>query len=116
MGLTVKGHDQWGLVRVVYGEHVMPASYVAGGDPSDHGLAVLWTAIISGNTDGRKYEYDATNKKILAKHYDYPNAAAGAAIEVPGGTNLSAVTLKVLFVGREKGEPKMVEAYREPGI
>jgi len=36
---------------------------------------------------------------IIAQYYDYAATAAGTAIEVPAGTNLSGVNLDIIVIG-----------------
>lgn len=58
--------------------------------------------------EGRNREFELTSKdapasaKVRVWQYDYPNAAVGAAIEVPNNTDLSAVTkVGVLVIGKK---------------
>jgi len=41
----------------------------------------------------------ANTVKVEVRYYDYPAAAAGTAIEVPAGTDLSAVTFRIVAIG-----------------
>lgn len=117
MALVKDRHDLWGNTRVLHGTHTMPASYAAGGDPSDPGFDTIENVHIEGNVDGRKYAYDFPNKKIMAfeatGHTHTENTAAtytqnattvaggaGALVQTPAATNLSTVVLKVTFWGR----------------
>jgi len=36
---------------------------------------------------------------VVVRYFDYPAAAAGVAIEVPAGTDLSGVTFRIIAVG-----------------
>lgn len=46
---------------------------------------------------GYVFEYDKVNKKVIAYHGDYGAVADGPLVEVPNGTNLSAIT-EVSFI------------------
>lgn len=97
MGLTITRQDLWGNTKVVYGDHVMPASYAAGGDPSDPGLRIIESVEIDGGIEGRLYVYDFTNKKIKALQ---TGAALSGVFSETGAVDLSAVKLKVVFKGQ----------------
>jgi len=79
-----------------------PTSYPAGG------FSVTLTRlrrVINAFVDadgGYKAEVvgiDGNRVTIMARQYDYPAAAAGPAIEVPAGTDLSGVTFRITAVG-----------------
>ena len=96
MGLTVTiKKESWaGTQKVVDAEIAFDASYPTGGESLT--AAMLRLAKIETiepfAKSGYVFEYDYTNKKMLAYHYDYDAVADGAAIQVADTTDLSAVT------------------------
>ncbi|MEM2960721.1 MAG: hypothetical protein QXQ02_03710 [Halobacteria archaeon] len=88
--------------RIVVGEVTMSSSYTTGGEGlSNLGLNRVDGIVLLGEaTGGYDVDYDHSTGTFKAWYYNYPAAAAGAAVEVPAGTNLSSVKLKVLAVGK----------------
>lgn len=79
-----------------------PASYSTGGFAvSFPELRVVHAALVVGG-GGYKAEIASISGNtvtIRVLYYDYAAAAAGPAIEVPAGTDLSGVTFYVLAIG-----------------
>lgn len=78
------------------------ANYTTGGEPFDVAqipgcTGTLYGVDIVGGAGGNGYlpVWDSTNKKLMVFQGDNANAAAAPAIQVPGNTNLSAVTVRV---------------------
>lgn len=89
------------LVKLVSGTFVFSNAYTTGGEALD--LAPFLGDVdgfIASPASGYVFEYDAVNKKLKAYYADYAAVAAGALIEVPATTNLSAVTATFLAWGR----------------
>lgn len=98
MALVVTKTDLEGNTKVVYGDHVMPSSYVTGGDPSDPGLRIIHRAEADPETpDGRLYQYDYVNKKWMP--FKTGSAVSTVFIQEAAATNLSAVKLKCKWWG-----------------
>jgi len=78
-----------------------PTSYPAGGfTVTISGLKRVVGAFVVP-TGGYKASWTWTGNTltIVAQHYDYPAAAAGPAVEVPAGTDLSAITFHIFVWG-----------------
>ena len=102
---TAKHHNVGALKYKVF-TIAFDASYATGGeslDPTDFGIVELVDIRIQ-STSGYVFEYDYTNEKVLAYYADYNAGADGALIQVPGTTNLAAVTgVRVTILGRGSG-------------
>lgn len=83
-------------IRLVSGYISFSSSYSTGGEAVDIPLKEVHGMCIE-NKAGYMFEYDRANKKIKAYRFDYPNAAAGPAVEVAGATDLSAL-INVAFL------------------
>ncbi|HEY8776318.1 MAG TPA: hypothetical protein VIM33_07545 [Gaiellaceae bacterium] len=85
---------------VAFGSFNLGTSYTTGGVPigkSDMGFAVVLEHIELSQAGGRTYEFDKTNSKIKA----YRNAAgAGDLAEVANATDLSAVSIRFMAIGK----------------
>ncbi|MEM4976558.1 MAG: hypothetical protein QXT64_04455 [Desulfurococcaceae archaeon] len=82
--------------KVSFGSVAGPTSYAAGGFAYDTGLKTVEAAVVVAS-GGYKAEYVAG--KIKVYRYDYPADAAGPAVEVSAGTDLSGVTFTVIAFG-----------------
>lgn len=78
-------------VRLVTGTIDFDSSYPTGGEAISLPLNEVKGMLIE-NKAGYVFQYDRTNKKILAYYADYDAVADGALIQVPDTTNLSALT------------------------
>lgn len=83
-----------GVTKLITGTFDFDASYPTGGEDistifNEHGNV---KGIVFESKNGYVFDVSYTNKTVRARHFDYVAAAAGAAVEVPNGTNLSAVT------------------------
>jgi hypothetical protein len=100
--LTKQSRSRAGHRQEVVFDFVFDSSYATGGEsltPEDLGLKQIETLDVVESPDGYSFTYDRASKKLLAFRYDYPNASAGPAIEVPNGTNLSAVNGRLVARG-----------------
>ncbi|BDG59916.1 hypothetical protein [Caldinitratiruptor microaerophilus] len=67
-------------------------SYPTGGYPLDFGDDLTEVhVVLFEQRAGYLFEYDRAAKKVKVLRFDYPAAAAGPAVEVAAGTDLSAV-------------------------
>lgn len=75
-------------------------AYQAGGETVD---LSSWLRDVKGfvatPAAGYIFEYDYANRKLKAFRFDYAAAAAGPAVEVPAGTDLSAVMTRFIAWG-----------------
>jgi len=55
--------------------------------------------VIAGGGYKAEVKWTANKLTIVVRYFDYPAAAAGAAIEVPAGTDLSGVTFIIIAIG-----------------
>lgn len=80
--------------KTASGTFAFDASYPTGGEDISEITSLFreCKGVIFESKGGRFFETDLTNKKVRAMQFDYPAAAAGAAVEVPNLTDLSAVT------------------------
>src|SRR5687768_10018356 len=104
MALTVDNKVRTlGSRRVVFADVDFDSSYPTGGEsltPGDLGLGSI-DFLIASPTSGYTFQYDYTNKTLLAYQGDNANAAAAPSVQVPNTTNLSAVTnVRILAAGR----------------
>jgi len=78
-----------------------PTSYPTGGFEVEVGLKRVEdaNAIGGGGYLAEVVSITDNKVKILVRYFDYPAAAAGTAIEIPSGTDLSGVTFRVIAVG-----------------
>jgi len=79
-----------------------PVSYATGGFTVT--IADLQAVYDANVNAGGGYQAEVTTITgnritIVARYFDYPAAAAGVAIEVPAGTDLSGVTFRILAIG-----------------
>lgn len=84
-------------------DFTMGASYPTGGEPltpAKVGLIRVETLEIADNAGGYVLTYDRANQKLKALYGDNNNAADGPLIEVPNGTDLSAITGRLIARGR----------------
>lgn len=89
-------------LAIVEGSLDFDTSYPTGGESiSDiFNNFVKLSVLLIAPQSGYVFETDYTNKKVKVMYANYPAAAAGALIEVPNGTNLSALTsVKYVAVG-----------------
>ena len=93
-------------VKLVRKSVAGPASYASGGFTVDlPEIRDIVYILKDGGVTGGGYIYNVdlgTNPnqvKIKAFYFDYAAAAAGAAIEVAAGTNLSGETFTIVVVG-----------------
>lgn len=106
-GLNALAARYTSIVRVTF-----DSSYPTGGEPFDPKKYVGFTPAVvlviprysSGATGaaGRVFEYDHTNKKIVAFQQKDPAAAGGADIQLPevaNTTDLSGVVVDVVIIG-----------------
>lgn len=80
-------------LRVFTGSIAFDSSYPTGGEAMD--LSSKFAAlklVLFENDAGYVFQYDYTNKKVLAYYYDYDAGADGTAIQVANATDLSALT------------------------
>lgn len=80
-------------LRVLTGSLALDSSYPTGGENMD--LSSKFAAlklVLFENDAGYVFQYDYTNKKVIAYYYDYDAGADGAAIQVANATDLSALT------------------------
>lgn len=96
-GQGAKVHPRWLRARVPVtadGTFNLDSSYPTGGYPinSVFDLFQQVAGVLVAPTAGYLFDVDYTNKKLKVFHFNYPAASAGAAVEVPNGTNLSSVT------------------------
>lgn len=87
--------------RMLTGSLNLDNSYPAGGYPLDLSARLPnLTGVFVEPKGGYLMQYDYTNKKLQVFYFNYPGAAAGAAIEVPAATNLAAlVGIRLLALG-----------------
>lgn len=100
-----RGDDVVGRRRFVPGRLTLDNSYPTGGYPvtlatikAKNARAIEGCIILGGNPAGntRKFSYDTTNNKVMAAQ---TGAAVNAVfIETPNATDLSTITLDVIFV------------------
>jgi hypothetical protein len=99
-----RAHQEWGAHRVSIYFITGDTSYPTGGyswDPKASGHqgavgAVLLFPIVSGGSGattaaGRVFQYDHTNKKIMAFQQKDPAAAGGADIQLPEVANATSL-------------------------
>jgi len=55
--------------------------------------------IAGGGYKAEVVSISANTLTVQARYFDYPAAAAGVAIEVPAGTDLSGVTFRIIAIG-----------------
>lgn len=99
MGLAVKRQDLFGNSRVVAGIFTFSNSYATGGEGCDAGLGTIDIAIADGSVSGYVFEYDYANRKLKAYYADYDDTGDGALIEAAATTDLSAISVRMLFIG-----------------
>jgi len=78
-----------------------PVSYPTGGfTVTVSGIKNIKSVIVIP-TGGYKASWTWTGNTvtIVAQYYDYPAAAAGPAIEVPAGTDLSGISFFLIVIG-----------------
>lgn len=98
--------DVWGRSRVRVVDVTFDSSYDTGGEsftPSNVGLHEIDAVIVTGDTGGYVIEYDRANQKLVAYQQTDPAAIGGADIpltEVAAATDLSAVTVTAIAIGR----------------
>jgi len=79
-----------------------PTSYPTGGfTVTIADLARIEDAVViaGGGYKAEVVSISANTLTILVRYYDYPAAAAGVAIEIPAGTDLSGVTFRIIAIG-----------------
>jgi len=71
-----------------------PTSYTTGGFSVTIARlrSITWAKAICGGGYKAEVTWTGNTLTIVARYFDYPAAAAGVAIEVPAGTDLSGVT------------------------
>ncbi len=89
------------LVSVTGDTSYPTGGYDVNADRTKLGLAILEALVPLGGltSGGLGVVWDATNKKVKLYRYDYPAAAAGAAVEVPNATDVSAEKFDALVIG-----------------
>lgn len=98
MAAVLEYQGYFDRLRAEIQTHTFGASYATGGEsvlPS-FGNTVLALAECAAGYVG---VYDYTNKKMKVFYADNNGASDSALIEVPATTNLSAVAMKILFLG-----------------
>jgi len=96
----VRTKNLW--VHVIYENVTLDNSYPTGGyqiTPEQLGLREI-LHVEAGMAGGYAFEWDYANSKLKVMRFDYDASGDGPAIEVPAGTNLSGVTVRVKFEGR----------------
>ena len=92
-----------GGYRVIITTVTGPSSYTSGGveytiNELDSVVGVI--ALPAGGYLIEASVVEGTNRvKLVFKHFDYPATAAGPAVEVPDGTDLSGVTVTLIVIG-----------------
>ena len=79
-----------------------PTAYTTGGfTVSIPDLSVVYDAVVSagGGYLAEVASISGNTLTIKVYYFNYPGTAAGAAIEVPAGTDLSGVRFRILAVG-----------------
>jgi len=79
-----------------------PTSYPSGGfEHTVTGFISVWDAVViaGGGYKAEVASITGNKVKIVVRYYDYPAAAAGTAIEITAGTDLSGVTFRIIAVG-----------------
>jgi len=79
-----------------------PVSYATGGfTVTIADLEAVEDAVViaGGGYQAEVAKISGNTITILARYFDYPAAAAGVAIEVPAGTDLSGVTFRIIAIG-----------------
>ncbi|TVL98679.1 MAG: hypothetical protein CV087_20840 [Candidatus Brocadia sp. WS118] len=99
MALSVTRQDLFGNSRVVVAVFTFDASYATSGEACDPGLGTINIALSDPSVSGYVFQYDYTNKKLKAFYADYDAGADGPLIEVANGTNLSSVSVRLVFIG-----------------
>jgi hypothetical protein len=99
MALAVTRQDLFGNSRVVIGTFTFDSSYATNGEACDPGLGTINLAISDSSVSGYTFQYDYSNKKLKAFYADYDAGADGALIEVANAVDLSAVSVRMIFVG-----------------
>lgn len=89
--------------KIVQASTAGPASYTTGGFTITVGELSRITAVVSASiTGGYAVEVAGVSGNtvtVKVYHYDYPAAAAGPAVEVAAGTNLSTSTVTLTVIG-----------------
>ena len=96
----VRTKNLW--VHVIYENVALDNDYPAGGypiKPEDLGLREIYH-VEAGMASGYAFEWDYAKNKLKVLLFDYDAVADGPAAEVPGGTDLSGVVVRVKFEGR----------------
>jgi len=91
-----------GALKVVVASTTGPASYTSGGFTyTVDELKEVYGAIVqaSGGYKAEVASISGNTITIMVYQYDYAAAAAGPAIEVTAGTDLSGVTFTILALG-----------------
>lgn len=99
MALSITRQDLFGNTRVVFATFTFDSSYPTGGEACDPGLGTVNIAISDPSVSGYVFQYDYANRKLKAFYADYDAGADGPLIEVANGVNLSAVSVRLLFIG-----------------
>jgi len=100
--VTIKDKFKLGNGFVVIADVAFDNSYPTGGEevlPEKFGINAL-DFVQAAPSSGYVFQYDHTNKKLLAYYADYDAVADGALIQVPDTTNLSAIITRVMAIGR----------------
>ena len=101
MGLTITKEADKGIVdacgrsvKMVRGTIAFDSSYPTGGETLDLSkeMPTEVQQVIIENKSGYIFEYDYTNKLVLAYYFDYDATADGPAIQVANTTDLSGLT------------------------
>ncbi len=109
MGVTITKKEGLGILEkcglgigMLTGSLAFDDSYPTGGETVDlSGYFSDIHMVLIEPKSGYVFEYDYTNKKVLAYYADYNGAADGALIEVAAAVDLSALTdVRFVAIGK----------------
>lgn len=89
--------------QIVISTVLLDSSYPTGGEAitaNQLGLGTIQGVLVAGNAAGYGAEWVAADNKLKMYHVDNNAAGDSAMIEVPDETDLEAVTVTVLAIGR----------------
>jgi len=90
-----------GVPKGYIGTVTGPTSYATGGFSVTIAdlESIDGAVVIAGGGYKAEVTWTANKLTIVVRYFDYPAAAAGVAIEVPAGTDLSGVTFIIIAIG-----------------
>ena len=100
--LTRVSQNLSGTIRENTYDVVLDSAYATGGEaltPAQVGLVRIETLQVVECYQGYVFAYDRANQKLKVFYGDNNNAADGPLIEVPNGTDLSAVSGRLIARG-----------------